>query len=77
MGMELGKDYQVVTVSFNYKDTPEKAIQKKNTFPEKAQQKRIRITGFTCRGQCQYLSRWSMRSGSGLKNRVMISYILP
>jgi protein SCO1/2 len=32
MGMELGKDYQVVTVSFNYKDTPEKAIQKKNTF---------------------------------------------
>lgn len=32
MGMELGKDYQVVTVSFNYKDTPDKAIQKKNTF---------------------------------------------
>jgi len=32
MGMELGKDYQIVTVSFNYKDTPEKAIQKKNTF---------------------------------------------
>jgi len=32
MGMELGKDYQIVTVSFNYMDTPEKAIQKKNTF---------------------------------------------
>ncbi len=32
MGMELGKDYQIVTISFNYKDTPEKAIQKKNTF---------------------------------------------
>ena len=32
IGMELGKDYQIVTVSFNYKDTPEKAIQKKNTF---------------------------------------------
>ncbi len=32
MGMELGKDYQIVTVSFNYKDTPEKAVQKKNTF---------------------------------------------
>ena len=32
MGMELGKDYQVVTVSFNYQDTPEKAIEKKKTF---------------------------------------------
>ena len=32
MGMELGKDFQIVTVSFNYKDTPEKALQKKNTF---------------------------------------------
>ncbi|MEI8005515.1 MAG: SCO family protein [Bacteroidota bacterium] len=32
MGMELGKDYQIVTISFNYKDTPEKAVQKKNTF---------------------------------------------
>jgi protein SCO1/2 len=32
MGMELGKDYQVVTVSFNYLDTPEKAIEKKKTF---------------------------------------------
>jgi protein SCO1/2 len=35
MGMELGKDYQIVTVSFNYEDTPEKAIQKKNTFLKK------------------------------------------
>jgi protein SCO1 len=32
MGLELGKDYQVVTVSFNYRDTPEKAIEKKKTF---------------------------------------------
>lgn len=32
MGMELGKDYQVVTVSFNYNDTPEKARSKKQTF---------------------------------------------
>lgn len=32
MGMELGKDYQVVTVSFNYQDTPDKAIEKKKTF---------------------------------------------
>jgi len=32
MGMELGKDYQVVTISFNYKDTPEKAIEKKKNF---------------------------------------------
>jgi len=32
MGMELGKDYQVLTVSFNYKDTPDKAIDKKKIF---------------------------------------------
>jgi len=30
--MELGKDYQVITVSFNFKDTPEKAKKKKETF---------------------------------------------
>ena len=30
--MELGKDYQVITVSFNYFDTPEMAKQKKETF---------------------------------------------
>lgn len=30
--MNLGGDYQVITISFNTKDTPEKAIQKKNNF---------------------------------------------
>lgn len=30
--MELGSDYQVITISFNTKDTPAKAIQKKNNF---------------------------------------------
>jgi Uncharacterized protein SCO1/SenC/PrrC, involved in biogenesis of respiratory and photosynthetic systems len=30
--MELGKDYQVITVSFNFRDTPEKARKKKETF---------------------------------------------
>lgn len=30
--LELGKDYQVITVSFNYRDTPEKARKKKETF---------------------------------------------
>lgn len=30
--LELGKDYQVVTVSFNYRDTPAKAREKKETF---------------------------------------------
>jgi protein SCO1 len=33
--MELGKDYQVITVSFNYRDTPEKASQKKDLFLRK------------------------------------------
>jgi protein SCO1 len=30
--MVLGKDYDVITVSFNYHDTPEKAREKKETF---------------------------------------------
>jgi protein SCO1 len=32
LDMQLGKDYQVVTVSFNDQDTPEKAMDKKNAF---------------------------------------------
>lgn len=33
--LALGKDYQVITISFNYRDTPEKAKEKKNRFIEK------------------------------------------
>jgi len=32
MDMKLGKDYQIITVSFNPLDTPEKALNKKNSF---------------------------------------------
>jgi protein SCO1/2 len=32
MGLELGKDYQVITVSFNYDDTPAASIEKKKNF---------------------------------------------
>jgi protein SCO1 len=35
MGLELGKDYQVVTVSFNYDDTPAKSVEKKPNFLRK------------------------------------------
>lgn len=35
MDLELGKDYQVITISFNYQDTPEKARMKKNNFLRK------------------------------------------
>lgn len=35
VGMELGEDYQVVTISFNTSDSPEKAIQKKQNFVTK------------------------------------------
>jgi protein SCO1 len=31
----LGKDYQVITISFNYRDTPEKAKKKKDRFIER------------------------------------------
>lgn len=33
--LELGKDYQVITVSFNYRDNPEKARKKKELFLKK------------------------------------------
>ncbi len=33
--MVLGKDYQVITVSFNYRDTPQKAKEKKTKFVER------------------------------------------
>lgn len=33
--MELGKDYQVITISFNFRDTPEKAKAKKEKFTER------------------------------------------
>ena len=32
MGMAMGKDYQVVTVSFNYNDTPARAVEKKPNY---------------------------------------------
>lgn len=37
--MELGKEYQVLTVSFNFYDTPEKAIEKKKNFLRKHSKK--------------------------------------
>lgn len=33
--LELGKDYQVITISFNFRDTPEKANAKKKRFTER------------------------------------------
>ncbi|MCX6306135.1 MAG: SCO family protein [Bacteroidetes bacterium] len=32
LGLELGKDYQVITVSFNYDDTPAASVDKKKNF---------------------------------------------
>ena len=33
--LTLGKDYQVITISFNFRDTPEKAKEKKKRFTER------------------------------------------
>jgi protein SCO1 len=38
MEMQLGTDYQVITISFNYRDTPEKAREKKKNFLRKHSQ---------------------------------------
>lgn len=35
LDMSLGEEYQVITISFNTKDTPEKAVIKKNNFVQK------------------------------------------
>lgn len=35
LDLELGKDYQVITISFNTRDTPEKAREKKKNFVQK------------------------------------------
>lgn len=39
MDMSLGKDFDIVTISFNTRDTPEKAKQKKLNFVQKIQEK--------------------------------------
>jgi protein SCO1/2 len=39
MDLELGKDYQVITISFNYRDTPAKAREKKKNFLNKHSEK--------------------------------------
>jgi len=33
--LKLGKDYQVITISFNYRDTPQKAKEKKKRFTDR------------------------------------------
>jgi len=33
--LELGKDYKVITISFDYRDTPEQAVKKKRNFTTK------------------------------------------
>lgn len=38
--LSLGKDYQVITISFNFRDNPEKAKKKKETFSQKYQKTR-------------------------------------
>jgi protein SCO1 len=35
LDLVLGKDYQIITISFNTKDTPEKAVEKKKNFVQK------------------------------------------
>ena len=39
MDMKLGTDYDIITISFNTKDTPEKAREKKLNFVQKIQEK--------------------------------------
>jgi protein SCO1/2 len=36
--LDLGKDYDIITISFNTQDTPEKAVEKKKNFVQKIQE---------------------------------------
>lgn len=40
--LELGKDYKVITISFDYRDTPEQAVKKKRNFTTKIGEEKAR-----------------------------------
>jgi protein SCO1/2 len=50
VGMELGKDYQIITISFNPLDTPERAVLKKSNYiqqiPDEQAKSWIYLTGW-------------------------------
>jgi len=56
MDMSLGKDFDIITISFNTKDTPEKARQKKSNFVQKIQEK-DRASWFYLTGELENIQK--------------------
>lgn len=56
MDMSIGKDFDIITISFNTKDTPEKARQKKLNFVQKIQEK-DRASWFYLTGELQNIQK--------------------
>ncbi len=56
MDMSIGKDFDIITISFNTKDTPEKARQKKLNFVQKIQEK-DRASWFYLTGELENIQK--------------------
>ena len=56
MDLSIGKDFDIITISFNTKDTPEKARQKKLNFVQKIQEK-DRSSWFYLTGELQNIQK--------------------
>jgi len=62
MDMSLGKDFNIITISFNTKDTPEKARQKKLNFVQKIQEK-DRANWFYLTGELENIQKITEAAG--------------
>jgi len=56
MDLSIGKDFDIITISFNTKDTPEKARQKKLNFVQKMQEK-DRASWFYLTGELENIQK--------------------
>jgi len=56
MDLSIGKDFDIITISFNTKDTPEKARQKKLNFVQKIQEK-DRTSWFYLTGELENIQK--------------------
>lgn len=66
MDLALGKDFDIITISFNTKDTPEKARQKKLNFVQKIQEK-DRGSWFYLTGELENIQKITEAAGFRFK----------
>jgi protein SCO1/2 len=66
MDLSLGKDFDIITISFNTKDTPEKARQKKLNFVQKIKEK-DRASWFYLTGELENIQKITEAAGFRFK----------